>query len=100
MDDIIVRMRVLTVLDEPAFAQALCERAGKPYQSEVLAMHPRPKWLEQAATSWVIELWQLERNNCEASQLWNVDQKYYQIFKDYTVADMVAILAELKKPTS
>lgn len=95
MDDMLDRLRQLTGLEKEAFSSRLCQRASKPYQKGITCQQPRPRWLERAAAQWIIELWQWERNDCDSHQLWDVDRKYSQIFKSYTVAEMVVILSEL-----
>lgn len=100
MEDLLNRLRDLTGLDEDNFARQLCQRAKKKFKKGILKNQPPPSWLERAAAHWIIELWQMERNECESDQLWGVDSKYSQIFKSYTVAELVTIMSELERQKS
>jgi len=62
-----------------------------------------PGWVERVAAQWIIELWQDERNQCDASDLWKTDTKYSKILSFLTMADIVGMMkknkmAKNKKP--
>lgn len=54
-----------------------------------------PDWANRAAASWVIELWMLERDAVESSQLLKVDEKYTRMLKDFSLSDIIAMRNEL-----
>lgn len=55
-----------------------------------------PSSVERVAAQWVIELWQNERNQCKASELWATDTKYTQILSFLTMADIVGMIKKHK----
>ncbi len=50
-----------------------------------------PLWVERACVTWLVELWQAERKECSAQQLWPVDQKYLRMLEGFTVADLMLL---------
>jgi len=57
-----------------------------------------PRWANRAAASWVIEMWLSERDNCEASGLLKVDEKYTRLLRDFSLSDIIAMRNELARP--
>ncbi len=55
-----------------------------------------PGWAERVATQWIIELWQNEREQCGAGDLWKTDTKYSKILSFLTMADIVDIMKKHK----
>lgn len=55
-----------------------------------------PGWAERVATQWIIELWQNEREQCGASDLWKTDTKYSQILSFLTMADIADLMKKNK----
>lgn len=55
-----------------------------------------PGWVERVAAQWIIELWQNERNQCDAKNLWETDSKYTQILGFLTMADIVNMIKKYK----
>lgn len=55
--------------------------------------------VEPEITRWLTELWAVERNECEANQLWSVDQKYSKILAKLTVQEFVNIMSKSEIPT-
>lgn len=76
----------------------LAQRAGCAVPSEHLLRAwdtgniAMPEWVERSCAEWIVELWQRERATCDARQLLGIDQKYTGLLRDYSVADLMAVL--------
>jgi hypothetical protein len=57
-----------------------------------------PLWVERTCVTWLVELWQAERKECTAQQLWPVDQKYLRMLEGFTVADLMQLGQKPKAP--
>ena len=54
-----------------------------------------PEWASRAAASWLIEMWMLERDAVESSQLLRVDEKFTRMLRDFSLTDIIAMRNEL-----
>ena len=57
-----------------------------------------PRWASRAAASWLIELWLTERDNCDSTNLLQVDEKYTRLLRDFSLSDIIAMRNELSRP--
>lgn len=55
-----------------------------------------PAWVERIAAQWMIELWQDEREKCDANELWQVDTKYTKTLGFLTMAEIANMVQKHK----
>lgn len=48
-----------------------------------------PQWAQMAAAKWVVELWMSARDACEPDQLLVIDNKYTNVLRRYSMADII-----------
>lgn len=56
-----------------------------------------PKWVTQAATRWVLEMWMDERDACSPGELLAVDKKFTHILRNYSMAEIIAFRNTLER---
>jgi len=56
-----------------------------------------PKWVVQAATRWVLEMWMDERDACAAGALLAIDKKFTHILRGYSMAEIIAFRNSLQR---
>ena len=49
-----------------------------------------PKWVTQAATRWVLDMWMEERDACAPGALLDIDKKFTHILRAYSMAEIIA----------
>lgn len=56
-----------------------------------------PKWVTQAATRWVLEMWMDERDVCAPGALLDIDKKFTHILRGYSMAEIIAFRNSLQR---
>lgn len=59
-----------------------------------------PAWVNRAAAKWVIELWMIDRDTCDPTELLKVDKKYTRLLKNFSMAEIIAMRNEINKAKS
>lgn len=59
-----------------------------------------PAWANRAAARWVIELWMIDRDTCDPTELLKVDKKYTRLLKSFTMAEIIAMRNEINRTKS
>lgn len=99
---LIESLRRCTGLADAQLCSALAQRAGcaaptvhllQAWDGGDTAM---PAWVERYCAEWIVELWRNERASCTARDLLQVDQKFTRLLRDYSVADLLAVLRGTK----
>jgi hypothetical protein len=98
MPNLIDQIQTCTGLSDAHLGVALARRAGYAPASAHEVAHwrsgqtPMPTWAERTCVQWIVELWRADRDDCNAQQLWQVDQKYTRMLGDFTVADLMRMI--------
>ncbi len=102
MDNIINQLEELTGLTPLQLSKELTNRASGTSVDKKKLLDWRdgkslmPGWVERVAAQWIIELWQNERIQCNAEDLWKTDTKYTQILSFLTMADILNMVQKHK----
>jgi len=56
-----------------------------------------PKWVVQAATRWVLDMWMDARDACAAGALLEIDKKYTHILRGYSMAEIISFRNGLQR---
>lgn len=59
-----------------------------------------PAWANRAAAKWIIELWMIDRDACDPTELLKVDKKYTRLLKNFSMAEIIAMRNEINKAKS
>lgn len=98
MDNIIGQLEELTGLTLKQLGRELSKRSGARDIDPVDLRNWRdgntllPGWLERVAAQWTIELWQNERLQSQADELWRIDTKYTKMLGFLTMADIAGMI--------
>jgi len=56
-----------------------------------------PKWVRQAATRWILDMWMNERDACAPGALLDIDKKFTYILRGYSMAEIIAFRNSLQR---
>ncbi len=109
MNNVLTSLKECTGLTESRLGVALARRAGlAPFSARRIhawrdGSDAMPGSVERECVYWLVEIWAVERANCGASRLWEVDCKFTRMLDQFTIAELMALLrdrAPLRRPTN
>lgn len=92
---LIENLRTCTGLSDTKLCAALAKRSGYPAPGVRLLRAWQsgdthlPVWVERECMHWLVEIWQAERNGCNAQQLLHVDRKYLAMLSDFSMSELM-----------